>query len=85
MIRDYREIQDIGINWVTSIFQTVPDPVKSIVTRWGKDPFSKMAYSFVAKDGVGEDYTTLSEDVAKKVYFAGEVRRPNNAFAGRKF
>ena len=33
-----------------------------------------MAYSYVAKDGTGEDYTTLSEDVEKKIYFAGEVR-----------
>ena len=33
-----------------------------------------MAYSYVAKDGTGEDYTTLSEDVGKKIYFAGEVR-----------
>jgi hypothetical protein len=33
-----------------------------------------MAYSYVAKDGNGEDYVTLSEDVEKKVYFAGEVR-----------
>ena len=33
-----------------------------------------MAYSYVAKDGGGEDYTTLSEDLEKKVYFAGEVR-----------
>jgi hypothetical protein len=32
-----------------------------------------MAYSYVAKDGNGEDYVTLSEDVEKKVYFAGEV------------
>ena len=44
------------------------------MTRWGKEPFSKMAYSYVAKDGNGEDYTTLSEDVEKKVYFAGEVK-----------
>jgi monoamine oxidase len=48
--------------------------LETIVTRWGKEPFSKMAYSYVAKDGTGEDYTTLSEDVEKKLYFAGEVR-----------
>ncbi|XP_028404189.1 lysine-specific histone demethylase 1B-like [Dendronephthya gigantea] len=70
-----KEIVDRCMKLLRTMFpnETVPDPLKSIITRWGKDPFTKMAYSFVAKDGVGEDYSTLSEDVAKKIYFAGEA------------
>ena len=70
-----KEIVERCLKLLKSMFpkERIPDPLESIVTRWGKEPFSKMAYSYVAKDGNGEDYTTLSEDVEKKVYFAGEA------------
>lgn len=51
----------------------VPDPVASIVTNWGMDPFSKGAYSYVAVGASGEDYDILGRPVANCVFFAGEA------------
>lgn len=72
---DDKEIVTRCMDLLKSLFPTekVPEPLDSIVTRWGQEPFSKMAYSFVAKEGTGEDYTILSNDVNKKLYFAGEA------------
>lgn len=55
--------------------QEVPDPLKYFVTRWSKDPWSQMSYSFVKTGGSGEAYDIIAEDVQGKIYFAGEVRK----------
>ncbi|XP_074575155.1 lysine-specific histone demethylase 1 homolog 3-like [Curcuma longa] len=51
----------------------VPDPVASVVTNWGMDPFSRGAYSYVAVGASGEDYDTLGRPVANCLFFAGEA------------
>ncbi|XP_077789365.1 lysine-specific histone demethylase 2 isoform X2 [Podarcis muralis] len=53
--------------------QEVPDPVKYFVTRWNKDPWIQMAYSFVKTGGSGEAYDILAEDIQGKIFFAGEA------------
>ncbi|XP_010114831.1 PREDICTED: lysine-specific histone demethylase 1B isoform X2 [Chlamydotis macqueenii] len=53
--------------------QEVPDPVKFFVTRWSKDPWLQMAYSFVKTGGSGEAYDIIAEDIQGKVFFAGEA------------
>nr|XP_009502823.1 PREDICTED: lysine-specific histone demethylase 1B isoform X2 [Phalacrocorax carbo] len=53
--------------------QEVPDPVKFFVTRWSKDPWLQMAYSFVKTGGSGEAYDVLAEDIQRKIFFAGEA------------
>ncbi|XP_053571814.1 lysine-specific histone demethylase 2 [Bombina bombina] len=53
--------------------QEVPVPVKYFVTRWAKDPWAQMAYSFVKTGGSGEAYDILAEDIQGKVFFAGEA------------
>ncbi|XP_040288659.1 lysine-specific histone demethylase 1B isoform X1 [Bufo bufo] len=53
--------------------QEVPSPVKYFVTRWSKDPWAQMAYSFVKTGGSGEAYDILAEDVQGKIFFAGEA------------
>ncbi|XP_056377226.1 lysine-specific histone demethylase 2 isoform X2 [Hyla sarda] len=53
--------------------QDVPSPVKYFVTRWSKDPWAQMAYSFVETGGSGEAYDILAEDIQGKVFFAGEA------------
>ncbi|KAJ1200991.1 hypothetical protein NDU88_004809 [Pleurodeles waltl] len=53
--------------------QEVPDPTKYFVTRWSKDPWAQMAYSFVKTGGSGEAYDILAEDVQGKIFFAGEA------------
>ncbi|KAL5985882.1 hypothetical protein ACLOJK_027872 [Asimina triloba] len=52
---------------------SVPDPVASVVTNWGKDPFSMGAYSYVAVGASGEDYDILAEPVEECLFFAGEA------------
>ncbi|KAA0065180.1 lysine-specific histone demethylase 1-like protein 3 [Cucumis melo var. makuwa] len=51
----------------------VPDPVASVVTDWGRDPFSYGAYSYVAVGASGEDYDILARPVGKCLFFAGEA------------
>lgn len=57
----------------TLIMQEVPDPVKFFVTRWSKDPWLQMAYSFVKTGGSGEAYDIIAEDIQGTIFFAGEV------------
>ncbi|XP_043713429.1 lysine-specific histone demethylase 1 homolog 3-like [Telopea speciosissima] len=52
---------------------SVPDPVASVVTNWGKDPFSRGAYSYVAVGSSGEDYDILGRPVENRLFFAGEA------------
>lgn len=51
----------------------VPDPVQSICTRWGNDPFSYGSYSHVRVQSSGSDYDILAESVANRLFFAGEA------------
>lgn len=51
----------------------VSDPVASVVTDWGKDPFSFGAYSYVAMGSSGDDYDLLGRPVENCVFFAGEA------------
>ncbi|XP_023002185.1 lysine-specific histone demethylase 1 homolog 3-like [Cucurbita maxima] len=51
----------------------VPDPVASVVTDWGRDPFSYGAYSYVAVGASGEDYDILARPVENCLFFAGEA------------
>ncbi|KAG8133359.1 putative Lysine-specific histone demethylase 1B protein [Naja naja] len=53
--------------------QEVPDPVKYFITRWSKDPWIQMAYSFVKTGGSGEAYDILAEEIQGKIFFAGEA------------
>ncbi|CAB1320437.1 unnamed protein product [Coregonus sp. 'balchen'] len=53
--------------------QDVPEPVKYFVTRWSRDMWSQMSYSFVKTGGSGEAYDIVAEDVQGKVFFAGEA------------
>ncbi|KAK2660660.1 hypothetical protein Ddye_007193 [Dipteronia dyeriana] len=52
---------------------SVPDPVASVVTDWGRDPFSYGAYSYVAIGASGEDYDILGRPVENRLFFAGEA------------
>ncbi|XVF36004.1 hypothetical protein REPUB_Repub19eG0020500 [Reevesia pubescens] len=52
---------------------SVPDPVASVVTDWGTDPFSYGAYSYVAIGSSGEDYDLLGRPFENCLFFAGEA------------
>lgn len=51
----------------------VSDPVASVVTDWGSDPYSYGAYSYVAVGSSGEDYDILGRPVENCLFFAGEA------------
>uniref|UniRef100_A0A2P2KG73 SWIRM domain-containing protein n=1 Tax=Rhizophora mucronata TaxID=61149 RepID=A0A2P2KG73_RHIMU len=52
---------------------SVPNPLASVVTDWGRDPFSYGAYSYVAIGSSGEDYDILGRPVENCLFFAGEA------------
>ncbi|KAL5557928.1 hypothetical protein UlMin_034139 [Ulmus minor] len=52
---------------------SVPDPVASVVTDWGRDPFSYGAYTYVAIGSSGEDYDIIGRPVENCLFFAGEA------------
>uniref|UniRef100_A0A1J3HBY0 Protein FLOWERING LOCUS D n=1 Tax=Noccaea caerulescens TaxID=107243 RepID=A0A1J3HBY0_NOCCA len=53
---------------------TVPDPIQTVCTRWGGDPFSLGSYSNVAVGASGDDYDILAESVGDgRLFFAGEA------------
>ncbi|KDP38934.1 hypothetical protein JCGZ_00691 [Jatropha curcas] len=51
----------------------VPDPIQTICTRWGSDPFSYGSYSHVRVQSSGSDYDLLAESVGGRLFFAGEA------------
>ncbi|KAI5071998.1 hypothetical protein GOP47_0012104 [Adiantum capillus-veneris] len=52
---------------------SVPQPTGSVVTKWGSDPYSRGAYSYVAVGASGEDYDIIGRSVENCVFFAGEA------------
>ena len=53
--------------------EQIPDPLWSVVSKWGADHFAQMAYSYAAVGSSGDDYDAMAEDVEERVFFAGEV------------
>uniref|UniRef100_A0AAZ3SXK4 [histone-H3]-N(6),N(6)-dimethyl-L-lysine(4) FAD-dependent demethylase n=1 Tax=Oncorhynchus tshawytscha TaxID=74940 RepID=A0AAZ3SXK4_ONCTS len=76
-IRDMedKDVADQCMKVLRELFkeQEVPDPVNYFVTRWSRDMWSQMSYSFVKTGGSGEAYDIIAEDVQGKVFFAGEA------------
>ncbi|CAD6266086.1 unnamed protein product [Miscanthus lutarioriparius] len=52
---------------------SVPDPVQSVCTRWGSDPFCSGSYSHIRVGSSGADYDILAESVNDRLFFAGEA------------
>lgn len=52
----------------------VPEPIQTVCTRWGSDPFCLGSYSNVAVGASGDDYDILAECVGDgRLFFAGEA------------
>lgn len=45
---------------------------KSIVSDWGRNPYARGSYSYVAPGSSGRDYDELAAPVGTRVFFAGE-------------
>ena len=52
--------------------QKVPQPLETIVTRWGKDRFARGSYSYVGAMSQPGDYETLAAPLGT-LHFAGEA------------
>ncbi|KAJ7352826.1 Lysine-specific histone demethylase 1B [Desmophyllum pertusum] len=53
--------------------EVIPDPQAYLVTNWGRDPHSGMAYSYIPIGTTGEEYDHMACEVDNKLYFAGEA------------
>ncbi|KAJ5138436.1 uncharacterized protein N7515_003284 [Penicillium bovifimosum] len=51
---------------------TVPDPLETIITRWGQDPFTYGSYSYVAAAAFPNDYDEMARPIGN-LHFAGEA------------
>eukprot|EP00210_Caulerpa_lentillifera_P000166 g161.t1 len=52
----------------------IPTPIKVCCTSWGQDPFSYGSYSSVSMGcNGGKNYDIMAENIAKRVFFAGEA------------
>ncbi|KAK2859896.1 hypothetical protein FQN49_004605 [Arthroderma sp. PD_2] len=52
--------------------QAVPDPLETIITRWGQDRFAQGSYSYVAANALPGDYDEMAKPIGN-LYFAGEA------------
>ncbi|KAJ5570013.1 uncharacterized protein N7459_009443 [Penicillium hispanicum] len=50
----------------------VPDPLETIITRWGSDRFTRGSYSYVASEALPEDYDLMARQLGN-LHFAGEA------------
>lgn len=50
----------------------VPDPLETIVTRWGTDKFTRGSYSYVAPQALPGDYDLMATPIGN-LHFAGEA------------
>src|SRR6185295_3504466 len=51
--------------------EAIPEPMRTRVTRWGIDPYSRGAYYFPRVGSPASDAATLSRPVASRLFFAG--------------
>jgi polyamine oxidase len=53
--------------------EDVPQPTSRLITRWGRDPFSRGAYFFPKVGSPISDVAELAKPVGKRLFFAGEA------------
>jgi lysine-specific histone demethylase 1 len=67
------------ISQLRNVFKStaVPDPVETIITRWGQDKFCYGSYSSVAPEAMPADYDLMAKSIGN-LYFAGEATSRNH-------
>jgi len=53
--------------------KAIPDPLRSRVTRWGQDPFSRGAYFFPKIGSRANDVIALGTPLGNRLFFSGEA------------
>jgi monoamine oxidase len=56
-----------------TIVPEVQEPSASVVTRWGRDPFARGSYSYLAVGSRPEDRAVLAEPLGPRLVLAGEA------------
>ena len=51
---------------------TIPNPTKVLVSKWGQEEFSKGSYSFANVGSTPNDFSAFKTAVDSKLFFAGE-------------
>lgn len=51
---------------------SIPNPTDSFITRWGRDPYTLGAYSYIPVGSKGKHYDHMAEPVDNRLFFAGE-------------
>ena len=75
-----REISDAATDALASALgKKVPRPKDMIVSKWGHDPYSLGAYSFMGVGATPADRTVLGKPLEGSLYFAGEAVSENYA------
>ena len=74
------EISDAATDALGSALgKKVPRPKDMIVSKWGHDPYSLGAYSFMGVGATPADRTMLGKPLVGSLYFAGEAVSENYA------
>jgi monoamine oxidase len=69
-----KQIVDEAMSVLQIIYgNSIPKPEASLITRWGEDPFSFGAYSYLPANASGDDYDILATPVNDRLFFAGEA------------
>lgn len=69
-----QEIIEMAMQLLRHMFgNAIPNPSKSMITRWQQQRFSQGSYSYIAVGGSGDDYCAMAEPVADRLFFAGEA------------
>lgn len=57
----------------TMLGRTIPTPRAIRVSRWGRDPFSLGAYSYMGVGATPQDRSNLAKPISGRLFFAGEA------------
>ena len=69
-----QEIIDDAMAVLRTIYgDAIPNPSGSLITRWGKDPYSLGSYLAFGVGSSPKDIKELAKPIGKKVFFAGEA------------
>ncbi len=66
------ELADAAVDTMRSLLGAVPDPIATMTTDWGNNPFSAGAYSYIPVGASGADMDALAEPSSDTLLLAGE-------------